>query len=482
MVNNFCSLMLALIIPLVVCIETAAAASVCPVTIPAQSTGAVLHVATTGNDSLGNGTELKPYASLKRAANAAKPGNTVLIHGGTYPLKTEQYITARGTADAWITIRPAAGEKVIFDAAGASLPDLYRGIITFGGAYVVFDGFEVKNSPSSGIKFYLANNIFVRNCRVHDVKGLAIGGSGRFITIQGNEVYNAVMSNYYGAKDFGSGGWLPAVTSGHFDPPSAARSEGWLVENNYIHNVWGECLDAMYLQNSTFRNNRVRDCYSANIYVDNASNIRIDGNYSYTTSDTHNTKTNPRRAHGIVFAYESRDYDLGCDTVNGVKQCVMKDIKITNNLVTSTHNGILYFNTSSSGYRNVTLAHNVVYDQRREAVWMAKTTYVSGNNILRNNILYKGYYTGSVGVNNGGWTYGYNDWPYQSIPSYDINGKNVNPQFVSPVLNGPATGFQLKPESALKAAGIPLIDVPTDFWCTLRNKTTPSIGIFEIVH
>jgi hypothetical protein len=368
--------------------------------LPPSGQGRTLHVAINGSDAGGDGSVARPFASLKRGADRAQAGDTVLVHRGTYSLSGEQFIAARGTENAWITLKAAPAEKVILDASGARLPDLYRGIITFGGAYVIFEGFEIRNSPGSGIKFYQAQHIRVQNSLVHHVQGLAIGGSGDFISLSGNEVYAAVQSNENGAQDQG-GGWLPAVASGHWDNP-LRRSRNWDVTNNYFHESWGECLDALYLEDSVFQGNRLHDCYSTNIYLDNASRIQVLNNLSYGTGDRFNTRMQPHRAHGITVAAESRDGDLSCASIDGRRQCVMDSIQIKGNRISGTHNGILCFDTSEGGYRDLEISGNVVWGQRREAVWIAPTAFALGTNRLVDNTLDRGLETGSMGLGNGG--------------------------------------------------------------------------------
>ena len=54
--------------------------------------GRILHVAKTGNDA-GAGGEDAPFLTIGRAASEARPGDTVIIHAGTY---REQVILPRG--------------------------------------------------------------------------------------------------------------------------------------------------------------------------------------------------------------------------------------------------------------------------------------------------------------------------------------------------------------------------------------------------
>jgi hypothetical protein len=83
---------------------------VCSLCALAWAGAAEIHVATTGDDA-GAGTSAKPFKTIQKAAEAAKPGDTVTVHAGTY----RETVTpkASGTAEAPITFRPAKGEKVL---------------------------------------------------------------------------------------------------------------------------------------------------------------------------------------------------------------------------------------------------------------------------------------------------------------------------------------------------------------------------------
>ncbi len=78
------------------------------------STGALardIHVAKTGNDSA-SGSDAQPYLTISRAASEAQPGDTVIVHAGTY---REWVKPVRGGADGnrRIVYRAAPGEEVL---------------------------------------------------------------------------------------------------------------------------------------------------------------------------------------------------------------------------------------------------------------------------------------------------------------------------------------------------------------------------------
>ncbi len=70
-----------------------------------------IHVATTGSDSSPGGKD-RPYRTIGQAASVAQPGDTVIMHAGTY---REWVKPARGGTgeDQRITYRAASGEVVI---------------------------------------------------------------------------------------------------------------------------------------------------------------------------------------------------------------------------------------------------------------------------------------------------------------------------------------------------------------------------------
>src|SRR3954465_15964898 len=71
----------------------------------------VIHVATAGSDTA-DGSEDSPFRTISRAAAIARPGDTVLVHGGEY----REWVTPRrgGLSDRRrITYEAAAGEHVV---------------------------------------------------------------------------------------------------------------------------------------------------------------------------------------------------------------------------------------------------------------------------------------------------------------------------------------------------------------------------------
>ena len=138
-----------------------------------------LHVATNGNDSA-SGSETAPFGSVGFAVCKAAPGDTVLVHGGTYRIAETLQLTNSGTATAPIRLCAAPGEQVVLDfsasaPAGEKVRALARGIY-LGGNWWHLKGLEICHAPDNGIKVEGSHNV-IEQCVFHHNgdTGLQIG-------------------------------------------------------------------------------------------------------------------------------------------------------------------------------------------------------------------------------------------------------------------------------------------------------------------
>jgi len=89
---------------------------------------------------VGNGN---PYHSIEQAAQSALPGDTILVHAGTYP--GGMFIAdLQGRSDAWITIMAAPGEEVILRGGGNAIQFTDP-------AYLRFEGFIIEGQTDNGL-------------------------------------------------------------------------------------------------------------------------------------------------------------------------------------------------------------------------------------------------------------------------------------------------------------------------------------------
>lgn len=440
---------------------------------PQVPTGPILYVATGGSD--GNpGTEAKPLLSFARASALAKPGTTIYVRAGTFQIN--QMVNARGTADAPIVFEPYPGESVRIDGTDLWLSTSSSLLYVTNAAFVTLRGFEILHSNMRGVDVYNSHDIRVEGFNIHDMQYSAIAGESDNMTFDSNEISNVQLANKYndnpGTWGSGLATWL--------------KSDGsWVknltVTNNSIHDAWGECMIALFVDTAVIRGNRIHDCWSMNLYLDHVRNVTVDRNYLYATSDTYNRPSMGMRGTGLGFAIEPD---------GGATSEVLDTVTVTNNLISSTGLGISFWGSSgnwdvTNTYRNLHIENNVIYNTGRAAI--AFDAVISGasaptGNTLRNNVIPSGALDGAVLRlgNADGWTVQNNDFP-SGIPSMFLGYGNFEkwPKFVNPGPTSEPAGFQLQVGSPCIEAGYAGGVSRQDFWGVERSLSHPSVGIHE---
>ena len=136
-----------------------------------------IHVATTGNDTTGDGSIELPYATLQKAHDVAVAGNLIYVRGGTYTLTSTQTFTTDGNSGNRIRLFAYPGESPVID--GINLTGTSRAIILNSAHWWHIKGFEVKNAAGTGINLQNASsNNIIENNNVHHNVRLAANGSG----------------------------------------------------------------------------------------------------------------------------------------------------------------------------------------------------------------------------------------------------------------------------------------------------------------
>jgi hypothetical protein len=123
------------------------------------------------NDSKANTLEVGqgyPYATLTEATDIALPGDTIIVHEGTYNggLYVEDL---QGSSSAWIHIIAAPGETVIFDGGGNAWQFTDA-------TYLKISGFIFEHQTGNGVNFddggsyeTPAHHIVFHNCTFRDI-------------------------------------------------------------------------------------------------------------------------------------------------------------------------------------------------------------------------------------------------------------------------------------------------------------------------
>ena len=138
------------------------------------------HVATTGDDAAA-GTAAAPWRSLQRAADAAAPGDTVIIHAGTY---FGMVIDRSGTEAAPIAF-VGEGSPTI-DGAQSGNRDA---IAIEGGNWIRIEGLNVIGATRAGIGALDCSHITVKNNRIdNNGRWGVFSGFCDDLLVEGNEV------------------------------------------------------------------------------------------------------------------------------------------------------------------------------------------------------------------------------------------------------------------------------------------------------
>ncbi len=249
-----------------------------PTPIPSPSPQPVacsLYVATSGND--GNpGTLASPKRTLTNASSAASAGQTVCVRGGTYAHERVT-VTKGGTSGSPITLRNYPGETVVYDGQtdtvnASNLWYSDNGLISVHAPWVTIEGFEVKNSATHCIWNQGENGAVVRNNKTHHcyMNGIDVQSSNALI--EGNELYSTAMNNYNNRAST----WAGGLSAG----PSRVGviANNVTVQNNYIHEIWGEGIFANRLDGFKIQNNRIRNAHSVSIVTESVNGL-IDRNF-----------------------------------------------------------------------------------------------------------------------------------------------------------------------------------------------------------
>jgi hypothetical protein len=311
----------------------------------ASASGAEGRILTVGKD---HGEQ---YDSIQAAANATRPGDTVLISGGTY--RESLRPPTNGTADAPITFRGKDGEKVVID--GDKSLSSNNGLVNIDGrSYLRFTNLAITRSARHGLYGYQVKDIVVTKLEIsYSSDGGAVFMDGSQVTVDGADVHHN--------NDKG--------TSADNEAISIADIDGFEVKNSRVHDNGEEGIDTKAEARHGFvHHNQVYDNRGPNIYVESVHDIDV---YSNTVRGTH-APDKP----GIMVAVE--DYS---------KTRQVDRIQIYNNISSgNTRGGVGFWIESSGTISNISVVNNTLYDNGRGGIDFNADSF-AGTNIIRNNIL-----------------------------------------------------------------------------------------------
>ena len=317
-----------------------------------------IYVSPDGNDSSATGAIGAPYKSINAALAAARPGDTVILRGGTYREGVnvrvrKPNITIKSRKGEWAVIdltsfNPGHNEDsgVYFDvdSSGGRL----QSVEVMGGFYAVC--METRWDWGNPANRTGASDIIIEDCILHSSRNdvIKVKPNCNNITIRYNEIYNSGTA-------YGGG-------SGNAEGIDNVNGANMKVYNNYIHDI---CSTAIYAKggatDALIENNRIERAKEAGIL------IGFD-----TSPEFFNTSVNPRYYENIRCIVRN---NLIIDTgLSGIGLYASLDAQVYNNTLVNVANGgryhsAIYFGVTFQDWKshagrpanlNPNIHHNIV--------------------------------------------------------------------------------------------------------------------------
>ncbi len=316
-----------------------------------------IHVATWGDDSIGDGSQGSPFATIERAVQDAIPGSAVRVHAGTYGGGV--YLSdVAGTADSPIWIGGAPGEarpKLVGGAEGMHLTHA---------EFVVIHDLEVEGASANGINCddggdyddpLATHHVTFRGLSIHDIGG---GGNQDCLKLSGVDDYWVLFSEFANCGGGFSGSGIDHVGCHH-----------GLIARNRFHDLSGNAVQSKGGSHDIeIRWNR--------FYESGARSLNLGGSTGFdyfrpplSTTSPNAEARNIRLVSNVIEGSDAAAAYVGC------VGCV-----VVNNTIVDPHNWILRIlqeTTSSGSYefeacREGVFANNLVYFERGDL-----STYVN---------------------------------------------------------------------------------------------------------
>jgi parallel beta-helix repeat protein len=422
---------------------------------------AIYYVATNGSDA-NAGSAGAPFASIRQAAFFTKPGDTVLVRGGTYKPGAQVWIGQSGTKSQRITYKPYKNEKVTID--GSNMP-ANTDLMSIGGDYVTVQGFTLANSKQIGVVILEADGVTLSGNRITGARWQGVAGWGsspnayKDLTVQNNQIDN----NTFGFFDDARGQYAQGI--------AIQKCASVTVRGNTVFNNWGEgILLSQNGEGSVIENNTVHDNFGINIYLMDQNGAVVRNNFCYSTGDTRFYRYN-QPARAVQVANETWGAPKG-----GNRN------QIVNNLSVGCSYGFYYGNYFvGGGLHDTTIANNTWVNSTQATLWLDTDTH--SNTRIFNNIAWQSVKSDFVRFpNQAGFSWSSNLWYGGGTLNAAFTSKtdvNANPRFVKYGSLNPLD-YRLQSKSPVLNRSAVVVS-NTDFLSTARKKgKAVDLGAFEL--
>jgi len=358
------------------------------------------YVSPTGDDT-DAGSADAPWRSLERAAEAVEPGDAVFLGGGTY---AERLVVTRSGAEGAVILFAAADptDRPVIDGTGVAVDD---GLVEIAGQrHVELCNLTVRNSAEHGVA--VVDSDEGEPAAFVTLRGLAVEHAGEAgIYLEGVEDARVEGCTTYFSVSSGIGVWYSTRISVRDSTVINARFD---EEDGHEESVSiSGTSDFEVSGNEVFLEAGV-PCTGGNAAIkakEGSQRGRIFGNYvhdffpeGHVSLDAWDAGRNGTPTLNTMEIFGNRIVSSGGIRVSSEEDGVLEDVKIYNNLLLFTDNGIMITDAGVGGpRRNVEIFNNTIYEGNDE--WFNGITVMSANVenvVIRNNLVASEYRVGKI--------------------------------------------------------------------------------------
>jgi hypothetical protein len=433
---------------------------------------AIFYVSPTGNDS-SNGSLISPYKTISKAITVVNAGDTIQVRTGTYSEKLS--IWKSGLPNLPITIQNFPSETPVLEGANIALSN-YVNLVTIGGNYITFSGFELRNVNLQGVVlggyglYSTGKDVVISNNNIHDIweQGMVVCGDRTLI--ENNIITKTAQSNLKylpWPQNWAYGLGIQAVYG------SLAFPTDIIVRGNKVFYNGGEGIISIKTINPIIENNTTFDNMAVNLYITDTTGAIVRNNFVYATNKSNELYSMPARGLGVA-----NEYNTNTSGNTG--------LQIYNNIVYGTAYPFTYFTQPATGgisqFKDSIITHNLFMNARSgRGAGSISTINFGASNIVnvkfQNNIIIQEDNNALVSGNPTGVSFGYNLWSKQPGITLTVFDNVSDPKLSKTNVISDPNWYSLLNTSPAIGSGL-TSSITKDFFSNTRNNP-PTIGPIE---
>lgn len=375
------------------------------------------------------------YPNLSAAATVAQPGDTLLIHGGTYP--GGLFIAnLQGTSNQWISIKNAPGETVVFDGGSNAIQFSDPAYLHISGLTFQHQTGNGLNMDDGGTYETPAHHVIFEQCTFRD---MSASGNNDLLKLSGLDHFEVLDCLFQNGSAGGSG---VDMVGCHFGRIAGNRFEN--MGSNAIQ-AKGGC------ENLRIEGNFFKNCGQRTLNIGGSTGLQF---------------FRPDTAH-----FEAAR------------------VQVYSNIMIGSQAPVAFV-----GAVEVDVANNTIYRPDKWAIRILQETVdpsrflPCGDNLFRNNLVILSNanpVVTNIGPNTAPQTFTFSNNLWFHVDNANWNGPDIPVAETNQVLNqnpllaNPANeNFTIPPGSPAAGNGLPLDEPQFDFLKQLFANP-PSIGAIE---